>query len=967
MLRSFASSVRPLCAGLAWWALLLSASSTGLLSCVFGGAPQNGEGEREGEGEGEGEGETTFQDHTQANVIDRAAFAQLAAQGPSSAALKVVITGFGLGAERPRFLDSRFYGFHDEYYWFRLLNDAAIDGLTDPQDAPLLTAHGPFATIADIVAWARGEAAAGRPLPLGLQFVDGGLRLYAPRFYDLALFDEPRTLGIATVLRFPAVSDEHPERWALELEFQDQPTEIELRTFLRVVGGALPVDVGEQLYWVTRSAAQEEIAAQLPADLRARTLAFSDLVPEGAREVYSEGLTAGRVLVVRRGEEDKLLAARNTDILVVEDVPSYLPPCAALITAAPQTALAHVNLLARNRGIPNVFIDGAVDDPNLDQLGRVRAPAILSARTPDVVDVHVMNENDFATWRSLSSTTTTTIMPPVDLTDVSATMDVEALSFSDADALRPLLGGKSVGFLALLEAGVVTVDRPLAVTIAPYAEHLATCGLVPRLHAMLTEPTFATSADVRRLVLEGPSGLPANVVAGFRQSHAIGNVLRDLVDDGGVTGIMRTTPIAEATLVAIDDVLQEHFGRYASSQALRFRSSSNVEDAEGMNGAGLYTSNTGFLSPQAGEPSVEDALRETWASYWGVEAFEERRLARVDHLSGSMGVLVHANFPDSLERNNGVALFTILPNQGQGTLAPHGGFLFEVNQQTGSWSVTNPPPGSSHQPEITRIVLGPSDPAPRIERVLASSLVPPGSNVLDDDTLLSMFADARRITETWLARLNEGLPAGKRRSTLTLDFETRMVEDGWPALRSGLLLPSRLVWKQARTLEPSPARVPEAVSLQPFPQDVLARARRVERRTCTGAVLRLSVVEALTDPTLFPEMGFAVEPFTSFLIVEQTASGTGTTTRSAVHTSFLSVNHPQTDLSGWSLDVAIAPERRDALGLSRIVVEQEGHVVVEDEAGVALEDDAVCTRQLLFSSPADFLTALLEENTTSGD
>ena len=40
------------------------------------------------------------------------------------------------------------------------------------------------------------------------------------------------------------------------------------------------------------------------------------------------------------------------------------------------------------------------------------------------------------------------------------------------------------------------------------------------------------------------------------------------------------------------------YGDYAVETALRFRSSSSVEDIEGFNGAGLYTSYTGYLHPE---------------------------------------------------------------------------------------------------------------------------------------------------------------------------------------------------------------------------------------------------------------------------------------------------------------------------------------------------------------------------------
>jgi hypothetical protein len=450
------------------------------------------------------------------------------------------------------------------------------------------------------------------------------------------------------------------------------------------------------------------------------------------------------------------------------------------------------------------------------------------------------------------------------------------------------------------------------------------------------------------------------VAASFRESRPPGTLLRDVVDAGGVKGIIRDTPIAAATLTAIVEHLQLRFGRYARTQGLRFRSSSTIEDAEGFNGAGLYESHTGFLDPpRVSDDDVATALRKTWASYWGIEAFEERRLENADHGSGAMAVLVHANFPDAQEVDNGVALFTILPPPSQTSRSP-GGFVLEVNQQQGSHSVTNPPPGSPHLPEIDRVVVDIVDgveQAPRIERIRPSTLVLPGAVVLDDATLLRMFADARAVTTAWLAGENAGLLQTRQKTTLTLDFETRTVAPGWPALRSGVVLPSRLVWKQARPLEPA-AVIPDDIKTLPIPGDILARVRAVTRTRCEGDDVIVSAVRVTTDDAMSPDMGFTRAPFVSFVVVEATADLPplgllAGARKSALHTAFSAVASTTS-----TFDVTIAPERRAQLGLDRVIVDAgAGSVTVS--AGGSITRAADCDDTSLYASPAAFLEGLL--------
>ena len=82
----------------------------------------------------------------------------------------------------------------------------------------------------------------------------------------------------------------------------------------------------------------------------------------------------------------------------------------------------------------------------------------------------------------------------------------------------------------------------------------------------------------------------------------------------------------------------------------RFRSSTNAEDMEGFNGAGLYDSKSAILGDA--EKTVEKAILDVWSSFWNFRAFQERDLFGINHESCAMGVLVHRSFPD--EKANGV-------------------------------------------------------------------------------------------------------------------------------------------------------------------------------------------------------------------------------------------------------------------------------------------------------------------------
>jgi hypothetical protein len=316
---------------------------------------------------------------------------------------------------------------------------------------------------------------------------------------------------------------------------------------------------------------------------------------------------------------------------------------------------------------------------------------------------------------------------------------------------------------------------------------------------------------------------------------------------------------------------------------------------------------------------------------------------------------VHANFPDNMELNNGVAIFSILPSQSQQTSTPTG-YVLEVNQQAGAHSVTNPPPGSSELPEIDRVVAD-GEGAARIERVRGSTILLPGNVVLDDATLLAMFDDAKSITEQWIAADNAEVVASKRRSTLTLDFETRTVKAGWPALRSGVELPSRLVWKQARPLEPG-SRVSEDVSNQPIPIDVLPRTRRVVRQLCVGGGVQASYTAVFTDPAIAPDMGFAIDPFVAFVVVDFVTArpelgAVAGTRRTAIHTAF------RAGFTDEDFVVDVAADRQAALRLERLSIPRDTAGTIEVSFGESIAVEAVCGSTTTWAGAADFLDGLL--------
>ena len=258
--------------------------------------------------------------------------------------------------------------------------------------------------------------------------------------------------------------------------------------------------------------------------------------PPGTVGVYSEGVTAGRLLYVGEGGAE-LSDAHAGDIVVTEHVPDWLPQASAIITSDPQTPLAHVNLLARNRGIPNASQAGIHDDAGVRQAARVRAYAIVitGGTTLQIALDHAASST--RRGRRGSSRRRSSVPPVdianmplvVDLDDLVAQLSPDGVTEAEVADWRPIIGGKSAGFLTLLStppgpdpaAGPAGDHRP--------AVHRASRADARQIAAAIGDPTsrFGTR---RWLVLEGdddyadlfPSDADAEFATDVRRGHPAG-------------------------------------------------------------------------------------------------------------------------------------------------------------------------------------------------------------------------------------------------------------------------------------------------------------------------------------------------------------------------------------------------------------------------------------------------------------
>ncbi|MCK6550894.1 hypothetical protein L6R52_33965, partial [Myxococcota bacterium] len=376
-------------------------------------------------------------------------------------------------------------------------------------------------------------------------------------------------------------------------------------------------------------------------------------------QTLNPGLGYGVLQRVRADELDDAPISYQS-IVVLDHLPIELPPVNGSITEALQTPLSHVNVLAQNRGTPNMALRSASTDPRIAPLfGKL----VRFEVTATSFDLRVATATEAEAFWEERIGSRPTLVPPRDLS-VREIVSLEGRSFEDTK----IIGAKAAQYaeLATMDwprwAGgfdgpcrltqldpKLPVPRPaFAIPFARYVEHLERSGIDVEIEAFLGDD------DVQRDPVRRKAGLEA------------------------IRARIEGAPVDPALLAELTTLIEAHYG----NDRVRFRSSTNVEDLAGFNGAGLYASKSVQLG--SSDRDLADALREVWASVWTFRGYDERALFGVDQREVAMGVLVHRGFPD--EEANGVAITT-------NVVAPesHG---FYVNAQVGEISVVQPDGGA---------------------------------------------------------------------------------------------------------------------------------------------------------------------------------------------------------------------------------------------------------------------------------
>lgn len=606
------------------------------------------------------------------------------------------------------------------------------------------------------------------------QVLDPFLGLSLPQFEAVTLFEQGREALLGAVV-LPPVSGFPPASSFPELGIQlisqdplDPQLVVDVFTSVRASIGAGPE---VQAYYFPTFEQQESAQQNASFFLQNGIVLSSTARWLTGNACYSRGWALGRLLFVPADQIDSAFTSgllKATDILLTDGIPASVPLVAGIATLVPSYPSSHVAILASTFQVPFVFLGDPEDAAQAQKLvGRrvvMRAFDDLFAFAGDGCDVSFVDVEHLSAAK-VSAILELKVPEPLQF---PPTMPFGGL-YSPTDGLiqsdARFFGGKAANFGFLRRS--IPNDSPVSLGLSfdLWNEYLQ--------QPMPSGNTLGQDID---LVLAQHSYPPIDPQAFADDMSA----LRDMVEDDA-----DFTPLQMADIVAACQDPQFAF----TTAKLRFRSSTNVEDAEQFTGAGLYDSNSGCLlddldgdasGPSACDPlepkekGVFRAIRKVFASFYNDNAVLERLRHGIDESQVGMAVLVHHSFPDELEDANGVAT---LDRTGFGT-------TITLITQLGAVSVTNPEGNAI--PEEVRVTVSGQSFFPSL--VTSSSLVQLG------DTVMTYPSDYTQLAGLLVA-VADRFELDTRKTGYVLDFEYKLMAAGGAVKPAG-----GLVVKQVREL-----------------------------------------------------------------------------------------------------------------------------------------------------------------------
>lgn len=313
------------------------------------------------------------------------------------------------------------------------------------------------------------------------------------------------------------------------------------------------------------------------------------------------GFAMGELVVVPGNEND--IEVSKDKIYVFHHPPSDLKPVAGIATVTEGNMVSHVQLLARNLGIPNAVVSGS----NLEDLSRYSGQqmffAVSNRGTVVMKPVKDMTAQEKELFLQ-KERTEEKISVPIEKIDLSKNTLLNMRSI-DATASGKICGPKAANLGQLKQLFPENVVEGLVIPFGVFKKHLDQEMPAQQMtYWAFLNKTFEQAQKMQK------SGQNEAAVESFILGEL--NLLKDAI---------KNIHFTDDFLTDLDLQFQQAFGKPIGSVPVFLRSDTNMEDLKEFTGAGLNLT----LFNVVEKDKIIQGIREVWASPYTERSFKWRQ------------------------------------------------------------------------------------------------------------------------------------------------------------------------------------------------------------------------------------------------------------------------------------------------------------------------------------------------------
>ncbi len=310
----------------------------------------------------------------------------------------------------------------------------------------------------------------------------------------------------------------------------------------------------------------------------------------GGLRALNPGLARGTLYL---HQDDSLESFDRQGIYLLPETVSELPPVGGILTAGSGNPLSHVQLLARNLGIPNVGVDESLLPRIQESVGKSVLLAVSRAGSVEII------EDDQSLITAEQSATDIVIRPDLEK------LDLENTAFQPLSELRANDSGRTVGPKA----------AKLGELYHHYPDAVANGLTIPfGIFRQLLEQPYSDDETVLEWMQRNYRRIESMPVGSPEHQQAT-EVLREAI----YNWVLNADP-GEEFRNSLKLAMEPVFGD-DGSYGVFVRSDTNVEDLSGFTGAGLNLT----VPNVVGFQNIVSAISRVWASPFTARAFAWRQ------------------------------------------------------------------------------------------------------------------------------------------------------------------------------------------------------------------------------------------------------------------------------------------------------------------------------------------------------